>query len=167
MKTIFSILIMLLAHDILAGQDIDLLLKARGLQAMERLEVLSKKNGNSKGKNLTKKEHCEWQMENFYFAFAHPETSKIVKKSVYKQLGEGITAYIFILNTESGFGFQMNYIYRLKTDAKPFLSEISHIKDGWVVKVIRELPNHLTVTNSKCIYSFNLENPLDITYDAI
>ena len=39
---------------------IDLVWKARGLQE------LIKKDGNSKGKNLSKKESCEWIVESAY-----------------------------------------------------------------------------------------------------
>lgn len=153
----------------LASQDsIDLRLKARGLQAIERLEKLIKKNGDSKGKKLTKKELCEWSYETIYYSFVHPELSKIVKRPAYQQLHKDSLAYLFLLSEiEGGLAFQMNYIYLKKTDSEPTLSEISTLKDGWRIKVSHTSPNIINVNSPNCFFQFNLKDPLDSTYDTM
>ncbi len=151
-----------------SDNSIDLLLKARGLQALERIEKLSKKNGDSKGSNLTKKESSEWAYENMYFAFAHPELSKIVKKSVYQSISKDATAYIFIImdDKSNSMGFQMNYIYAKSTDRAPLISEISTIKEGWRVKVFERIPGMISVLSPDCLFTFSLKDPLETTFET-
>lgn len=142
---------------------VDLLLKARGLQAMETMEKLVNKNGDSRGKNLTKAERCTWRLESFYMAFAHPEFSKIVRKPA----GMGMTAYNFpvMANDEGDMVAQIQYKYLPERKA-PVLISVPLVKEGASVNLAPTISNTLSVATKDCAFMFPFDDPLKITVEA-
>lgn len=142
------------------SDNIDLLLKARGLQAVERIEKLVEKNQDSKGKSLSKKERCDWDLEKIYYAFAHPEASKIVKKTTDDKKGN---VFIFLVSSsdEDGIGFQISYIYLKKSDSKPSGVKIPTLKTGWEIVTTTKATDLIVVGGPTCNFIFNINDPLD------
>lgn len=167
-KTIFLILLLYPLCSFSSQDSIDLLLKARGLQAVEKIEKLAKKNGDSKSKNLTKKEKCEWNLELAYYAFAHPDLTKTVRKPVYQNKSKEATAFILVIPEDDGtMGLQINFTYEKKTDSFPILNEISTLHEGWRIKISQQIPNKIWVNSPNCFYELNLKNPVESRSDTM
>ena len=130
------------------AQRVEKEFSARAFEAVDKTEKLMTKNGDSRGKNLTPQERCDWQLENIYMAFAHPELSKIAIVPAYPELlGKDGRAYRFVLlDNEGELGFQMNYVYAGKDDEGPIATEIYKIKEDWIVKFLDAYPNHCQIT---------------------
>lgn len=163
-----AILVFAMLFSITARADmaeIDRLWKARGLQAIEKLEKLIKKNGDSKGKNLSAKEHCDWALENMFIAFANPETSKIVRKS------EGETTVFKVLfvdetKVKNRQITQVNFIYNEKKSKTPDAYAVMLVADDWAVSSVAKVPNHILILSDKCSFLFPTNDPLSAIADA-
>ena len=112
------------AIGICSDYNIDTLWKAKAIQSIERLEKLSKKNGSSKGKNLTSKESCEWNLNNAFMAHAKPSLGKMRKEVV-----NGFTIYKLILQVSGKFYAQVNFSYS-KGSTKPAAVNVSMLENN-------------------------------------
>jgi hypothetical protein len=132
---------------------VDRLWKARALQAMEKIDKLTVKNGDSRGKNLTKQELCEWGLESSYFAFANPDLSKIVIKNV----GD-MRYYSIILRGNDDFT-QINYSYNTKTGnfVRPAVVALAK---GWVIPLEPKL-DQIVLLSDTCLFMIPMTDPLN------
>lgn len=136
--------------------DLELLLKARGLQALERIETLSKKNGKSQGKNLSKKELCEWNLEKIYYGFSIPDLTK----TLIKKFGT-VTKYALLINEDSTSGPQIHYGYDHSQSNIPIGTEIFNLNNVWRATISKKMDNYILISSDKCMYFFNDTDPLD------
>lgn len=157
MKTASVLLFSILATSAYAS-DHDLLWKARGLKAQERLQKLNEKNGDSKGKKLTKKELCEYRLEAAYAAFANSELSKVVHKEE-----NGIEVFKIVLvdhSKPSGRQMsQLNYSYDVKSGKLTAVANFQ-LADDWFLVLIPGFPGHVSLKGGGCSYIFDQEQPL-------
>ncbi len=168
MKLYYVIFILTFCAVAQADQDtVDLLLKARGLQALERMDKLSTKAKATKDKKLSKLEQCEWSFESAYAAFALPETMKIVKKSAYVSKTSEATAYIIYIKAENEEAFQMNYVFLGKAATEPMSNEILRLPSDWRVKTSNLIPNKIVVNSPNCYFEFSTKSPIESKFDIM
>jgi hypothetical protein len=72
------------------SDKVDLLWKARGLQAEERVEKLRSKSGAIEVGKLTKKQVCDLMLEGAYFGFARPNTWKMIRKRMKREMRSSV-----------------------------------------------------------------------------
>ncbi len=165
MKLFFVVLVSTAGSTAMAESGkLDLLWKARGLQAQVAIEKLSKKNGDSKGKNLSKKEHCKWNLENVFFAFANSELSKIVRESpkdaeVFKMLFSDPEA-------KTGSKLTQLSVTYGKGSTEPDAFQTVLVAEGWRVTTIPKAPDILGIRGGGCLYVVPLKDPLSTTVDT-
>ena len=135
------------------SNGIDLFLKARGLQAQEKVAKLTKKS------NLSDSEMCELLLENAYQTFSNPDLMDITKKSL-----KGGTGYrIILLDKSKEVGIQFNYVYGENLDKAPLYFEIVTLKTDWQVSMMAKVANMIAIKSSNCFYIASTTNPLEIT----
>lgn len=140
------------------SSQIELLMKARGLQSIERIEALIKKNGHSKGKNLSKKEECDWALENLYLPFANPETAGIVAKT----LSNGDRVFNMLFRQDDRFHVQVQYRI-VKTAAENTIFNVTQVDpETSLVALIPGAPEFVFVKTGNCFFTVSIKNPLGI-----
>ena len=149
-----------------SGNKLDFLWKARALQAVEKLEKLIKKNGNSKGKNLTKQEHCEWALENVFQAFVNLGTQKLVKEIINKSHNYKIV-FVDQDQNENQRITQVNFTYEPHRSLETSMVGVLKIADNWSVGVIPTVPDYIAVKSPKCIFSFPVKDPFLVLAQAL
>lgn len=139
-------------------KNVDLVWKARGLQAFDRIEELQKKNGNSRGKALSKLETCEWALERAFMPFASPELSKIVRKK-----SGPADAYILLFSGGDGNMTQVSYLYGA-SQFKPLAVKVPALAKDWQVIMLPD--GVFAVSGDGCQFTFSMTDPLQITSDV-
>lgn len=131
----------------------DLLWKARGLQAWERLEALAKI------KEPKQNEHCEFMLERAYAGFAHPDTSKIVTRP---NGNDGGINRILLFSAKDGPAVQIAFSYDKKADS-PSMIQIKQLEIGWTIAPMPEFPENLVMTDGKCSFLFDRKKPFEVS----
>lgn len=154
---ISPLLLILVATNSLANDSrVDLLWKARGLQALEKLEKLSKKNGDSKEKNLSKADLCQQKLENAFVAFAKPETSTFVRQNIKGT--EVFKMFFFQKNKEYT---QINVNYSLKNkENEPAEIDVLKIADESFLVLTPKYSELIALRGDGCIFSIPKNDPL-------
>lgn len=130
----------------------DILWKARGLQAFENVEKLTK---IEKAK-LTKQQKCDWLLDGAFMGFSVPEMAKIVRKKTEKD-------DIFIMIFSDGeMHAQVSFIYKLNGSMPDFL-KVPQLKDGWQFVVPSGDSKTAILMSSECIFMIDRENPIKST----
>ena len=138
--------------------NVDLVWKAKGLQALETLEKLIKKNGDSKGKKLTDEDHCEWQLANAYASFVDSTLSDIVRKKA----GPGMTVYWMVLTSDGTMHAQIGYLYSDKS-ASLVGFRIGKLENGSASAIIlAAAPQMVGVQANGCNYIFPMSDPFGV-----
>lgn len=160
---------LLITSPLALSQKVEQTFLGRALKASDRLIELTNKNGDSRGKNLTSQELCEWQLESAYLGFGDPKLSKILVKPAYTELlGKDARAYNFLLlDAETReIGFQMNYVFADKDNLIPVSTEIYVVKEGWTAKFLPEFKDQVVINSPSCTYWFKLNDPIDAKVEA-
>ena len=139
---------------------VDRIWKARGLQAFEKLKTLNTKNGDSKGKKLSQKEHCQWILENTFLGFAIPDLTDVVRKPV----GKTIRAYIMAF-MDNGILGQVSFFYPTDGNA-PVAVKVPQAKLNEFEFLMVLGSTDLIVNTSKCSFTIPSEKPYEATADV-
>jgi hypothetical protein len=129
-------------------EDVDLLWRARGLQALNNLENLTKKYNKSL-----------WLETAIEYAFALHSSNK---NNVHK-IDSGLDFYKIILKADNSQLFCFNYIYDHKSGALIGV-KIELLPKGWQIIVSPAYPNKIIVDipkNDNKVF-FDTNNPFDI-----
>lgn len=161
----FSVFVLILSVTVSHAESkpdaVDRVWKARGLQALEKLEALAKKNGASKGKNLSKKDHCEWSLEKVFISFAHPELWNIVRKP----LNNAGYAYNMVFMNEGKTTGQIGILYSNGKNV-PWGIRVSNAKVEDFETVFLIGAPAIFVNTPTCIFTIPTEKPYEATAEV-
>lgn len=156
-KIIFIFILLGSEYGFCSGTKMNLLWKARGLQADERITVINKE---LKGKKPSKANECELILEDFYKAYTNPNQTKLL----YESKGDKeIFKIIFIdSNKKEGRNLTMVDLVYDQKSTFPAIADIVAISESWSVAISTEYPL-LAIRGNGCIFSFSLKDPLSGT----
>ncbi len=138
----------------------DLLMKARGLQAKEKLLEFSNKTKN--GKPLSLDEKCRFNVETGYANFAEPDAEKLFFGEVKGVTGNTMYFYGIEVREPDGAGVSLIYKYSDKKRSKKVGMTIEGINEKWKIDMPSSLPNLISFSDGKnCNYTFDKNNPLE------
>ncbi len=155
------ILLFLISGHSFANKKIDRLWKARSLQAHERIKELQEKNGDSRGKNLTGKESCEWIAENAFYPFSLSGE----EFSAFREKNKEMDIYKLLLFKERGKNITQINVGYLKSGE--VLAGVVKLGEGWVVAYSKESLGSIALTGPGCAFLIPLSDPLDIKSQEI
>lgn len=141
---------------------IDLQWKARALQAVERIQKLVKKNGDSKGKALSKREHCEWDLELLFYPFALPDLADVVRKPA----GTDARSYfvLFSAKEDKKLAGQLGFVYDQKRQT-PIAVKMPMFSLDEAEGFLIPGANAIYVNTAKCTFTIPIKDPLSATVE--
>ncbi|RYZ78615.1 MAG: hypothetical protein EOP04_29365, partial [Proteobacteria bacterium] len=141
-----------------SSKSISLLLRARGLEGNEKLEVFSKKYPGDKAKKAPDDLKCEMYLENAYGNFATPESAKIVK-----QVGNDTDSYILVILTDKGAAAaELHYHFEENSNKLRFFNVSNLISELGASFIVFPDQTYVLRTD-KCKFIVDIQNPLNIT----
>jgi hypothetical protein len=138
------------------SKSVDLLWKARGLQAIERLAELNKK------KTLTTAENCEKRREVLYSSYAKLDESK----ELIHQLPGEITLRNIILISDSSEAAIFSIMYANKKEVSSGI-KVHVLPKGWVLGAFGPDWNIWAFADAKCTFMIRPDDPLDMHVDPV
>jgi len=131
------------------SSTINLIWRARGLQAIEKLEKLAEK------KSLSDKEKCDVQLETMFMQFAKPELAKLIIKKA-----QDIEWFILAKETGNSVG-QISFGYEGENSAPTAWKVVKPDNDWQIVHVKNNGVWANLFSIGKCNYLIDIENPIN------
>jgi hypothetical protein len=132
---------------------LDLLIKARGLQAQEKLNAYHE--AKVQGSPLRQ---CQMNLETAFAMFVHPKAQALSRKD--KVVGGVKFRYYYFSITESEQGGVI-VRYGYPTDGKSEASlVVEHLRNGWTLSFVSASSRDLIAISPSCAYLIPANNPL-------
>jgi hypothetical protein len=159
MKTLIvsSIVALVSVSSFAESSKIDLLWKARGLQAVEKIAAI-KKSSNEK-KNYSKEKKCELALEEYYASFTSPEKAKLLRET-----NKGSEIYNIVFGNQTP-GNKSNLtivrvVYDSEQSAAPDGIGVVELASSWSFTIFTKYPDAVALRGNGCTFIFPIKDPL-------
>lgn len=135
----------------------------RAGESLKILEKLIAKNGDSKGKNLSKDESCQWKLESNFSLFisSYSSFSKENPKSLMLEdhPEEKARVYRIPIFEDKDIKAHINCVYKYGS-TQPDTLNVMNLTKGVSVAAMAKNPGFITIRTEKCIYVIKVADPL-------